>query len=259
MTYKLNNKREKMTRLLILACSARKNPETLLLPAIERYTAPPFVLVRRYLKTNHKADVDILILSAEYGLIAADHTIANYDRKMTPERVIELQSPVDEKLNTVLAEKSYQEVCLGMSKLYLKTFDNFNFSLYPELQVTKIVGGFGKVLAELHYWLYGESAYQKIIPTKMDTKTKPKFKGIELDYKPEEILEVAREAIRAGDKSYATYQVWYILVDQYKVSPKWLVSRLTHVPQSEFHSETARKILQQLGIEYFANESRKKD
>jgi hypothetical protein len=73
-------------RLLILACSQRKRPDAELLPALERYDGPAFRVLRRFLRSRAPDPPDVLILSAEHGLIPRDLPIAAYDRKMTPAR-----------------------------------------------------------------------------------------------------------------------------------------------------------------------------
>jgi hypothetical protein len=73
-------------RLLILACSQRKRPDAELLPALERYDGPAFRVLRRFLRSRAPDPPEVLILSAEHGLIPRDLPIAAYDRKMTPAR-----------------------------------------------------------------------------------------------------------------------------------------------------------------------------
>lgn len=71
-----------MSRLLILACSQRKKPGQRKLPAIERYDGPAFRVVRKYLRESDGDPIRILILSAKYGLIAANEKIGNYDCRL---------------------------------------------------------------------------------------------------------------------------------------------------------------------------------
>lgn len=73
-------------RLLIMACSSRKSPAFGLLPAIERYDGVAFRVVKRLLRiVQFPPDVDVMILSAKYGLIGQDEPIGDYDLQMTPE------------------------------------------------------------------------------------------------------------------------------------------------------------------------------
>ncbi len=56
-----------MTRLLIVTCSQRKNPTLGLLPAIDRYDGPAFLVLRKYLREGVGDAPRVLILSAKYG------------------------------------------------------------------------------------------------------------------------------------------------------------------------------------------------
>ncbi len=87
-----------MTRLLIQSCSAQKRHDTGLLPALERYDGPAFRLLRKAKAAGLMTDVYLLIVSAEHGLIDEDRRIADYDRRMTVERAIELAPQVSSDL-----------------------------------------------------------------------------------------------------------------------------------------------------------------
>src|SRR5215211_4455445 len=93
-------------RMLILACSRRKRPEEDLLPAVERYDGPAFRVLRRFLRESPSKAPDILILSAEHGLIPHDLPIAAYDRKMTEARAHELRPLVLAELDRMTASLS---------------------------------------------------------------------------------------------------------------------------------------------------------
>jgi cytoplasmic iron level regulating protein YaaA (DUF328/UPF0246 family) len=65
-----------MPRLLILACSARKRLDRSALPAIERYDGVNFRILKK-LQREHAFphDLDVLILSAKYGLLSPETPI----------------------------------------------------------------------------------------------------------------------------------------------------------------------------------------
>ncbi|MGI8469157.1 MAG: hypothetical protein ACR2N3_11970, partial [Pyrinomonadaceae bacterium] len=64
-----------------------------------------------------------------------------------------------------------------------------------------------------------------------------------------EIRAIVKDEIsQNGMKNLQNYQSWFVLVDDFKISPKWLVSRLINLPVGKFHSDQARKVLQRLGI-----------
>lgn len=69
--------------LLIVMCSKRKRSAPDLLPALERYDGIFFRILRKARREGHWPDnLDILILSAKYGLLELDTAIENYDLRM---------------------------------------------------------------------------------------------------------------------------------------------------------------------------------
>lgn len=81
-------------KLLIMACSAAKRPEAGLLPAIDRYDGPMWQTLRTTLAALPAArsaigrdDLRIMVLSAAHGFIPATCEIADYDQRMTPDRM----------------------------------------------------------------------------------------------------------------------------------------------------------------------------
>lgn len=65
----------------------------------------------------------------------------------------------------------------------------------------------------------------------------------------EKVIEFAVQALKKAQDDPARYQSWYVQVNGHRVAPKWLVSQLTGLPVSNFHSDEARRVLQQLGVE----------
>jgi hypothetical protein len=69
-------------RLLILACSATKNPSEEEMPAIDRYDGPLWQTLRAV--DRHGSRATVLFLSAHYGLRKATTLIEGYDQSLTP-------------------------------------------------------------------------------------------------------------------------------------------------------------------------------
>lgn len=87
--------------LLILSCSQRKRLDLGLLPAIERYDGGHFRVLRKARREGYWPEaMDVLILSARYGPLAASTPITNYDQKITRDRANELHSQVLQVLQT---------------------------------------------------------------------------------------------------------------------------------------------------------------
>lgn len=236
--------------LIIIACSRRKLFDTNLLPAIERYDGPTFRLLRRFLREKPSAALDIYILSAKFGLIPSDYPIPDYDEKMTRDRSRQLQPLVIAKLKNILNAKPYQQLCICLGRDYFLALDKYDMLIKSGLVVRIATGSLGKKLATLHDWLYGKPP-ELASGQAINLQGKACLKGIEVVMTPGEVLDVARQALVEGKGNPASYQSWYVLVGDRRVSPKWVVSLLTGLPVSAFHSIAARRMLQQLGVEIY--------
>src|SRR5262245_54266468 len=107
-------------RLLILACSAHKSPITRLLPAIDMYDGAGYRVLKRLQRLGqYPEDVDILIVSAKYGVILHDHPIPPYDLRMTPERALKQAEENRNFLVRFLKRHPYSEVFISAGKDYL--------------------------------------------------------------------------------------------------------------------------------------------
>jgi hypothetical protein len=144
-----------MLRLLLLSCSQRKKFSEGLLPAIDRYDGPAYRVLRRYLNQNLTPSVDVIILSAKYGLISADDYLPYYDHRLTKGQVHELRHQVITKLETILNSKPYTNLLICLGKDYLELIHNYEAIIPDGLSVQVATGGIGKKLSILYDWLYG--------------------------------------------------------------------------------------------------------
>ena len=77
-----------MTRsLLIMGCSATKNPDENWVPAHDRYTGPLWQTLNA---CNCGADISVGVVSAHYGFIAATTMTQPYNKQLTPRIADEL-------------------------------------------------------------------------------------------------------------------------------------------------------------------------
>jgi hypothetical protein len=142
-----------MNRLLILACSQRKRPAKGLLPAVERYDGPAFLVLRRYLREVADDGLTVLVLSAKYGLISADRRIPDYDQRLTRDSARKLQSQVLATARAALAERPFRSVGVCAGKDYQLALNGLS-ALVPEgVPVAVIGGGLGPRLTALRRWL----------------------------------------------------------------------------------------------------------
>jgi hypothetical protein len=235
--------------MLILACSRRKRSDEELLPAVERYDGPAFRVLRRFVRERSSEAPEILILSAEHGLIPHDLPIPNYNRTMTRARALQLRPHVVQRLGHVLGVRHYQRVLVLAGRTYLEALGTPDYLFADEMEVRIGAGSLGRRLADLHDWLYGMPPalrYNSHVPV---GRGRAQIRGIEVSLTPEKTLEVARQALLEEWGNPDRYESWYVNVDGQRVAPKWLVSRLTGLPVRAFTTEQARRALCQLGVE----------
>jgi hypothetical protein len=151
-----------MQRLLIIACSAKKLAVSNSVPALERYDGPAFRVLRKYLR-EVKSDLPaVLILSAKFGLIAADQEIPYYDCRLTREAALALRPSVLEAARGVLRSRAWSAVGVCAGKDYQLALEGL-VELVPDgVRVDVVRGGLGPRLTALRTWLMqGESLKER--------------------------------------------------------------------------------------------------
>ncbi|GAB4323308.1 MAG: hypothetical protein Kow0091_30650 [Geminocystis sp.] len=242
-----------MKDLLIINCSKSKNKDLESLAAIDRYNGVAFRVLRKFLKEQTSDNLGIFILSAKFGLISSDYLIYDYEQKLTKKRSQELQPIVNQQFCELLQSNLYKRCLLCMSQNYLQVFRNYQNNIPQDLTLTVASGTIGRQLSVLYQWLYSKPPEYLHTPRENTIKGKATLKGIEVNLTEAEILAIARQGLIEKKGQPYNYQTWYILIDDQKISPKWLVSQLTGLPVSSFHSIRARQILQQLGIQIYSD------
>ncbi len=133
--------------LLILPCSKKKR-DIAAAPAIELYNGPFYQILRKYRLPN----LDVLILSAKYGLIPASKTISAYDQKMTNQRALELSGNVRRELDNVITKCQYKHILVNLGKTYMEAFCACN-DVLDQCDTSYVTGPIGKRLHQLKDWL----------------------------------------------------------------------------------------------------------
>lgn len=239
-------------RLLILSCSQRKRHQAGLMSAIERYDGPAFRVLRRYLQIktianeHEQAGPDVYILSAEFGLIPADQPIPDYDRQMTQGRAKELKPIVLDSLRCLLdRECPYREIFIHLGKEYQLALAGWERWIPQGVIVHTADGSIGAKQGRLFDWLHGSAPPVPVT----EKRSEAKLLGMEIELTPQEVLEVARQALHHDGQAAARFHTWFVQVDDQRVAPKWIVSKLTGLPVSAFVTGQARRLLTQLGVE----------
>lgn len=147
--------------LLIVACSERKRSDPGLLPAIERYDGVNFRVLRKAKREGYwPENLDVLILSAKYGLLKLDSLIEDYDLRMTPERAIALQARVSADLDACIERISYSEVFINLGKIYMAALALSQELTTLDRRVHYATGGIGEKMSQMKKWLQGVSDSQ---------------------------------------------------------------------------------------------------
>jgi len=238
-------------RLLILACSQRKRPNPGLLPAIERYDGPQFQVLRKFAREHPEAreNIGVFILSAHFGLIPVTKKIPFYDRRMTVNRASELAPETQKTIQEIFQSTTYEGLFLSLGKSYFQAMQGYEKFLPPDLPVTIATGSQGRRQGQLKDWLYqgvNEPSENGLGAKESGTAI---IRGRRIELSQQEILDIARQSLANSSNGHTNYQTWYVQIGQQKVSTKWLVSQLTGLPVSDFHSGAARRVLGKLGVE----------
>jgi cytoplasmic iron level regulating protein YaaA (DUF328/UPF0246 family) len=112
-----------MPTLLVQSCSKSKNQPATAVPALELYSGYFFKIIKKARREGALvSDIDICILSAEYGLLSSDSEIDHYDRRMDTERARELAPDVQAALETRVAN-GYDRVIVNVGGAYQEALE----------------------------------------------------------------------------------------------------------------------------------------
>jgi hypothetical protein len=147
--------------LLVVACSQRKRADSELLPAIERYDGVNFRVIRKAKREGYWSEnLDMLILSAKYGLLKPDVMIGNYDLQMTMKRASTLSPQVGAGLEECLAGTKYDEIFVNVGQVYMVTLSSCKGLATLDKRVHYATGGIGQKMSQMKAWLRQLSARQ---------------------------------------------------------------------------------------------------
>ncbi len=153
--------RSKPRYLLIVACSQRKRSDPGLLPAIERYDGVNFRVLRKARREGYwPENLDVLILSAKYGLLKPDTLIEDYDLRMTRDHALALRSEVSTGLDAYLVQADYREVFINLGQSYLITLTQSKEIVHLIGKVHYATGGIGERMSQMKMWLQDVSALE---------------------------------------------------------------------------------------------------
>lgn len=133
--------------LAILPCSKRKK-DLGSGPAVEVYDGPFYQILRKYPVNN----LDVLIISAKYGLISSHDMISNYDLKMTKEIASRLAGPISEGLTEKIAANQYKEIFINLGQIYMLALGDID-QILKKNECLIASGQIGERMHQLKEWL----------------------------------------------------------------------------------------------------------
>ena len=139
---------------MIISCSNSKDPRPGLLPALERYTGAWYQVIKKLKRERRFPDnLDILIISAKYGLIDSDTEIENYDQKMKLPRARELRESILNKLTDILSETRYENILINLGCSYMEVISGFEKIVPVATRVSILQGTIGPRKRDMRKWI----------------------------------------------------------------------------------------------------------
>jgi hypothetical protein len=150
------------TYLLIVTCSQRKRSNSELLPVLERYDGTFFRILRKARREGYWPDnLDVLIISAKYGLLELNTVIEKYDLRMTMVQAKQLKPVVAPLLNKRVTVLTYTEIFLNVGKTYYEAIEGWNTALPHDTTVIYASGGIGQRAQQMRHWLIEKTTSKK--------------------------------------------------------------------------------------------------
>jgi hypothetical protein len=139
--------------LLIISCSKRKRRVNhgLKVPAGELYDGPVYRVIRNLKRKQPYVNLNILIVSAKYGLVQWDEPIELYDLRMS--------SSIAEQLKPQILNKLQLMPLTGKMNVYIEVGKDYRAALpdlsclWPQAHITYGQGKIGYRLHDLLSWL----------------------------------------------------------------------------------------------------------
>ena len=141
-----------MTRsLLIIACSRRKSAGMAAGTAWEIYDGVVYRMLKKRLgpPDDWPAGLDVLIVSARYGVILPTRRIETYDQAMPPDG---RPGRWMGRLRRLVAGRDYRFVHVNLGRAYQEAIGELA-GLFPRAEVTTASGGIGRRAAHTAAWI----------------------------------------------------------------------------------------------------------
>ncbi|MGB7902341.1 MAG: hypothetical protein WCG09_07880 [Halobacteriota archaeon] len=148
-------------KLLIVSASSKIEVEPPTpVPALQRFDGAFVKQIRKYHQSLQ--NVDVLMLSPVYGLVAAEERLASKEPfgghwnrlALSEDDIIRLRQPSLQKIRYLLEKNDYEEVYLNLGTELSKIIEGFELMLPKTTRVIYAQGkGMGPKMAHMKRWL----------------------------------------------------------------------------------------------------------
>lgn len=140
--------------LLITSCSKRKKNINSKIQAINRYDGTVFKIIKKMMSEKIFPEaVDILIVSAKYGLIKSTDKIEYYDELMNNNKIKVLKPNVMQSISKILKKTDYNEIFINLGKNYIRLLNGFEKFVNSNCKIIYAKGRIGQKLKQTRDWL----------------------------------------------------------------------------------------------------------
>ena len=139
---------------MIISCSEKKNTQPGLLPVIQRYKGAWYGVINKLKRDGNLPDnLDILIISAKYGLINSEMQIENYDQKMDYTRARELNKPTLNKLENIISTTSYESILINLGSIYMAAISGLDRIIPDRTRIRYLKGRIRERKRDMKLWI----------------------------------------------------------------------------------------------------------
>lgn len=130
-----------MSVLLVQSCSKSKNRPPQPCSALKLYDGYFFKIIKKARREDQfRDDIDICILSAEYGIIDESTTIKHYDRRMDAERAEDLRPDVVSTLADRVEKEGYDSLLVNVGGTYRTAIDGIAQAVTADVEYVEAEG-----------------------------------------------------------------------------------------------------------------------
>ena len=138
-----------MSSLLIMSCSKTKKHLNNV-PAMELYDGQAYRVIRK----NSAENLEILIISAKYGLLRSTDIISYYDQVMTVSQAAGMRREVSEGIMNIVSRENFRRIFISLGFPYnLAISEELIGFLDKNFYLQVAHGPIGKRLHQLKEWL----------------------------------------------------------------------------------------------------------